>query len=83
MTASRPIGSPAFYCSFCNKSQYGVKRMIAAGYTDAAFICNECTDLCYDIVHDGEFFHRIKTRWEKMKYFHGAWLGEFWRRFPV
>ncbi len=34
-------------CSFCGKSQDQVKRLVAG---PNVFICNECIDLCYDIV---------------------------------
>lgn len=36
------------YCSFCGKSQYKVKQLVA-GPKDA-FICNECTWLCWEII---------------------------------
>ncbi len=37
------------YCSFCNKKQNEVKKLIAG---PNVFICNECIDLCYGIVRD-------------------------------
>jgi ATP-dependent Clp protease ATP-binding subunit ClpX len=37
------------YCSFCGKSQHEVKKLIAGS---SAFICEECVDLCNDIVRD-------------------------------
>lgn len=37
-----------YYCSFCGKSQYDVAKLIAG---PGNFICNECVDLCHDIVH--------------------------------
>ncbi len=33
-------------CSFCGKSQFDVKKMIAG---PAAFICNECVAVCVDV----------------------------------
>ena len=36
------------YCSFCGKSQHEVDKLVAG---PSIFICNECTDLCYGIVH--------------------------------
>jgi hypothetical protein len=36
------------YCSFCGKLQNEVARLIAG---PTHFICNECVDLCHDIVH--------------------------------
>jgi ATP-dependent Clp protease ATP-binding subunit ClpX len=37
------------YCSFCNKSQHEVKKLIAG---PSVFICDECIDLCNDIIRD-------------------------------
>ncbi len=37
------------YCSFCGKSQHEVKKLIAG---PSVFICDECIDLCADIVQD-------------------------------
>ena len=38
-------------CSFCNKEHSHVKKLIAAGKTAVA-ICNECVEVCNDIVAD-------------------------------
>jgi class 3 adenylate cyclase len=35
------------YCSFCGKSQHEVRTLIAG---PTVFICDECTDLCQDIM---------------------------------
>ena len=37
------------YCSFCNKSQHKVKKLIAG---PTLFICNECVELCAGIIND-------------------------------
>ncbi len=37
------------FCSFCNKSQHEVKKLIAG---PDVFICDECTKLCFDILDD-------------------------------
>ncbi|HAQ50896.1 MAG TPA: ATP-dependent Clp protease ATP-binding subunit ClpX, partial [Gammaproteobacteria bacterium] len=37
------------YCSFCGKSQDEVKKLIAG---PSVFVCNECIDLCNDIIRD-------------------------------
>lgn len=37
------------YCSFCGKSQHEVKKLIAG---PSVFICNECVDLCNDIIKE-------------------------------
>lgn len=37
------------YCSFCNKSQYDVRQIIAG---PSVWICNECVDLCNDIIRE-------------------------------
>ena len=43
-----------FYCSFCGKSQHKVRKLIAGPDT---FICNECVELCCDIVHEEQVKH--------------------------
>jgi len=42
-------GEKLLYCSFCGKSQHEVKKLIAG---PSVFICDECIDLCNDIVRD-------------------------------
>jgi ATP-dependent Clp protease ATP-binding subunit ClpX len=39
----------ALYCSFCGKTQAEVKKLIAG---PMSYICDECVDLCHDIVHE-------------------------------
>jgi hypothetical protein len=36
-------------CSFCAKPQDGVRKLVAG---PAVFICNECVDLCHDIMDE-------------------------------
>lgn len=38
------------YCSFCGKGTHEVKRLIAG--PDDVFICNECINLCQDIISE-------------------------------
>jgi len=56
LEAAEPrIGAPApapqkiLYCSFCRKSQHDVRKLIAGPHV---YICDECVDLCTDIVGD-------------------------------
>ena len=37
------------YCSFCGKSQHEVKKLIAG---PSVFVCDECVDLCNDIIRE-------------------------------
>ena len=39
----------SLYCSFCGKNQHEVKKLIAG---PSVFICDECIDLCNDIIRD-------------------------------
>ena len=41
------IGQEELHCSFCGKPQDAVKKLIAG---PGVFICNECVDLCNDIL---------------------------------
>jgi ATP-dependent Clp protease ATP-binding subunit ClpX len=42
-------GEKVLYCSFCGKSQHDVKKLIAG---PSVFICDECIELCNDIIRD-------------------------------
>ena len=37
------------YCSFCGKSQHEVRKLIAG---PSVFICDECVELCNDIIRE-------------------------------
>ncbi|KEG20057.1 ATP-dependent Clp protease ATP-binding subunit ClpX [Bartonella bacilliformis] len=47
------------YCSFCGKSQHEVRKLIAG---PTVFICDECVELCMDIIHEENKSSGIKTR---------------------
>ena len=42
-------GEKTLYCTFCGKSQHEVKKLIAG---PSVFICDECIDLCNEIIRD-------------------------------
>ena len=42
-------GSKILYCSFCGKSQHEVRKLIAG---PSVFICDECVELCNDIIRE-------------------------------
>jgi ATP-dependent Clp protease ATP-binding subunit ClpX len=49
---SKVTGSDAkntLYCSFCGKSQHEVRKLIAG---PTVFICDECVELCKDIIRE-------------------------------
>ena len=41
--------SKLLYCSCCGKSQHEVRKLIAG---PSVFICDECVDLCNDIIRE-------------------------------
>lgn len=49
MTAKGPTSPAARRCSFCNRPESEVQRLIAG--PDDVFICDECVALCDDILH--------------------------------
>jgi ATP-dependent Clp protease ATP-binding subunit ClpX len=49
MTDRKGSSEKLLYCSFCGKSQHEVKKLIAG---PSVFICDECIDLCNDIIRD-------------------------------
>ena len=42
-------GNKILYCSFCGKSQHEVRKLIAG---PSVFICDECVELCNDIIRE-------------------------------
>ena len=46
------------YCSFCGKSQHEVKKLIAG---PTVFICDECVELCMDIIKEENKSHVLKS----------------------
>jgi ATP-dependent Clp protease ATP-binding subunit ClpX len=42
-------GEKLLYCSFCGKSQHEVRKLIAG---PSVFVCDECVDLCNDIIRE-------------------------------
>ena len=48
--AGGSLPTKTLYCSFCFKSQHEVKKMISGH--GSIFICDECVDLCNEIIAD-------------------------------
>src|SRR5262245_66544105 len=46
------------YCSFCGKSQHEVRKLIAG---PTVFICDECVELCMDIIHEENKSSLVKS----------------------
>jgi ATP-dependent Clp protease ATP-binding subunit ClpX len=70
------------YCSFCGKSQHEVKKLIAG---PSVFICDECIDLCNDIVREelpqgalarGDDADRLPTPTEIKHHLDGYVIGQ-------
>jgi ATP-dependent Clp protease ATP-binding subunit ClpX len=47
------------YCSFCGKSQHEVRKLIAG---PTVFICDECVELCMDIIKEENKDSFVKTQ---------------------
>lgn len=47
--AEKSTSDKLLYCSFCGKSQHEVRKLIAG---PSVFICDECIDLCNDIIKE-------------------------------
>jgi hypothetical protein len=47
------------YCSFCGKSQHEVRKLIAG---PTVFICDECVELCMDIIGEENKSSLTKSR---------------------
>ena len=58
--ANQPGGDSknTLYCSFCGKSQHEVRKLIAG---PTVFICDECVELCMDIIREETKSAGLKT----------------------
>ncbi|MDP6954241.1 MAG: ATP-dependent Clp protease ATP-binding subunit ClpX [Alphaproteobacteria bacterium] len=59
---NKPTGAESkntLYCSFCGKSQHEVRKLIAG---PTVFICDECVELCMDIIREEHKNNLVKTR---------------------
>ena len=50
------------HCSFCGKSQHKVKKIIAG---PTLFICNECVELCADIINEEKLSSELISQDQK------------------
>ncbi len=48
-TGGKDDNGKLLYCSFCGKSQHEVRKLIAG---PSVFICDECVELCNDIIRE-------------------------------
>ena len=48
--AGGSLPTKTLYCSFCFKSQHEVRKLISG--PGSIFICDECVDLCNEIISD-------------------------------
>ena len=59
---SKAVGTGSkttLYCSFCGKSQHEVRKLIAG---PAVFVCDECVELCMDIIREEHKSSLAKSR---------------------
>ena len=59
---TKVVGSDSkntLYCSFCGKSQHEVRKLIAG---PTVFICDECVELCMDIIREENKSSLVKSR---------------------
>jgi len=59
MTTKSGDTKNTLYCSFCGKSQHEVRKLIAG---PTVFICDECVELCTDIIREESKTTLTKTR---------------------
>ena len=55
-------GGDLLKCSFCGKSQKQVKKLIAG---PGVYICDECIDLCNEIIEE-ELAESGEVKWEEL-----------------
>jgi ATP-dependent Clp protease ATP-binding subunit ClpX len=69
------MDSKILYCSFCGKSQHEVRKLIAG---PSVYICDECVELCNDIIREelDEVSTGSREKLPKPKHIH-AFLDDF------
>ena len=50
---NRPESEDSFRCSFCGHTQEEVRRLVA-GQEPGVFICNDCVELCSELLREEE-----------------------------
>ena len=61
MSKSDADSKNTLYCSFCGKSQHEVRKLIAG---PNVFICNECVELCMDIIREEDKSQLVRSTGE-------------------
>ena len=56
---NKKIEKDSLFCSFCGKSQKEVKKLIAG---PTVFVCDECVELCMDIIKEDSKNNKIKVK---------------------
>src|SRR5712672_3728222 len=59
ITAGGSNTKNTLYCSFCGKSQHELRKLIAG---PTVHICNECVELCMDIIGEENKSSLMKSR---------------------
>ena len=73
MTGKGDDNGKLLYCSFCGKSQHEVRKLIAG---PSVFICDECVDLCNDIIR--EEVQEVRPRAVSRSYRRRSKSARFW-----
>jgi hypothetical protein len=58
-----PVTKKVLSCSFCGKTQYEVKELIAG--PPPVFVCDECVGLCNDVIDDQDFSRLLEADEER------------------
>ena len=53
------------YCSFCNKDEYRVQKLIAG--PNGIFICDECIDICRNMIEEDKRRNSAKGGFRLLK----------------
>ena len=79
--AYKDNGSGNFRCSFCNKTDAEVSRMFSGV---GAYICDECIELCYNIVNDdADFFPKSGKKGKKLNVLKPKEIKEYLDEFVI
>ena len=75
------INKEKFSCSFCGKTEYQVRRLIAG--PDGAFICDECVEICAGIIEEEVYGDRNNVAEEEINLLKPKEIKEFLDQYVI
>lgn len=79
--ANKNISNEKLYCSFCGKPENQVRKLIAG--PEGAFICDECVEICAEIIEDEVYTPRQSEDEEEINLLKPKEIKEFLDQYVI